>query len=97
MEAESSFRTYITGGPNSNGSFDWGLFQINDNYWCYPESGIGLSNDCNMDCGNLIDDDITDDCNCVRIIYARHGYTAWNGWKAKCDGQELPDLSECDL
>lgn len=46
---ESSFNSSSIGGPNTNGSFDWGLFQINDNYWCNAEFA-GLSNDCNMEC-----------------------------------------------
>lgn len=31
---ESRGNTSAIAGPNQNGSYDYGLFQINDNYWC---------------------------------------------------------------
>lgn len=44
----------------------------------------------------LIDDDLTDDLACVALIYARHGFTAWNAWKAKCQGSlEAWNVDEC--
>lgn len=49
VESESAFNSSSVGGPNSNGSFDWGIFQINDNYWCEAEFE-GLSNDCGIEC-----------------------------------------------
>ncbi|XP_070490137.1 lysozyme c-1-like [Chironomus tepperi] len=80
---ESALNSNVVGGPNTNGSFDWGIFQINDNYWCK----VGyLGNDCNMDCNKLVDEDLTDDIACTKIIFARHGFTAWNAWKSKCQG-----------
>lgn len=46
---ESALNSNVVGGPNTNGSFDWGIFQINDNYWCK----VGyVGNDCNMDCNS---------------------------------------------
>lgn len=47
VQFESSYNSSAIGGPNSNGSFDWGLFQINDGYWCTTE---GVGNDCNINC-----------------------------------------------
>lgn len=47
VKGESAFNSSAIGGPNSNGSSDWGLFQINDNYWCTLE---GAGNDCNVNC-----------------------------------------------
>ncbi|XP_055679751.1 lysozyme-like [Lutzomyia longipalpis] len=91
IQSESSFNSSAIGGPNSNGSFDWGLFQINDNFWC----GVGKpDHDCNINCYDLVDDDLTDDLQCVKKIYARHGFSAWNGWKKWCQGT-LPDYVEC--
>lgn len=34
IQYESSFNSGAVGGPNSNGSRDWGLWQINDKFWC---------------------------------------------------------------
>lgn len=51
VESESSRNTGIVGGPNSDGSYDYGLFQINNRYWCkvgYP------GGDCNIDCNRKI-------------------------------------------
>ncbi|KAI1299249.1 Lysozyme c-1 [Halotydeus destructor] len=82
VEAESSFRTNAL-GKNKNGSKDYGLFQVNDGYWCAPP---GPHNDCKVNCNKLIDDDIHDDVRCIRIIHKRHGFDAWYGWKNKCRG-----------
>nr|WIM01382.1 lysozyme [Limnephilus flavicornis] len=93
VEAESSRNTAVKGGPNSNGSYDWGLYQINDGFWCKP--GV-VAGDCKAKCESFITDDITLASTCAKLIYARHGYKAWYGWTAKCQGA-LPDLSSCGL
>lgn len=46
--AESSLDTSKT-NKNSNGSTDYGLFQINNKYWC-SASGYSSSNDCKVSC-----------------------------------------------
>ncbi|XP_046809402.1 uncharacterized protein LOC111683162 [Lucilia cuprina] len=38
-EHESSYRTGVVGPTNSNGSNDYGIFQINNYYWCQPSNG----------------------------------------------------------
>lgn len=92
VEAESSRDTSAIGPPNSDGSQDFGLFQINNYYWC----GMGApGGDCNVDCYALTDDSIVDDSACAKLIYGRHGFSAWYGWQRECDGQTLPDLSGC--
>lgn len=47
VENESSRNTTAIGGPNKNGSYDYGLFQINSVYWCKT---VGVGNDCNINC-----------------------------------------------
>lgn len=47
VNSESSFNSSAIGGPNTNGSSDWGLFQVNDNFWCTLE---GVGKDCNVNC-----------------------------------------------
>lgn len=44
VDAESSFNTKAKNTQNADGSTDWGIFQINDRYWCNPGPG------CNVDC-----------------------------------------------
>lgn len=97
---ESSWTTSVKGGPNYNGSFDYGLFQINDGYWCYASSPSSAQqyNDCNMQCSNLLNDDISDDAQCASLIYKRHGFSAWYGWQNNCKGKDLSSwTSGCNL
>jgi hypothetical protein len=49
VKHESSYNSRTKGTQNRNRSFDWGIFQINDKYWC----GDGTSDgDCNIDCNS---------------------------------------------
>merc|ERR1712226_1375028 len=94
---ESSWRTNQKGGPNYNGSYDYGIFQINDYYWCYS-SDAPTYNDCNINCSSLLDDNIKDDSTCASMIYKRHGFDAWYGWKDNCKGKDLSSwTSGCNL
>lgn len=49
VQHESSFKTHKKGRQNRNKSYDWGIFQINDKYWCKVGSAGG---DCNIDCNS---------------------------------------------
>ncbi|CAB3238778.1 unnamed protein product [Arctia plantaginis] len=93
IEAESSRNTAIISEPNSKGWRDWGLFQINDEFWCSTTNSPGK--DCNVRCADLITDDITKASNCAKIIFRRHNFNAWYGWINKCRGKSLPDISRC--
>ncbi|XP_072938934.1 lysozyme-like [Epargyreus clarus] len=92
VEHESSRRTHKIGTVNKNGSRDYGLFQINDKYWCSKTSTPGK--DCNLTCNDVITDDITKASTCAKKIYKRHGFRAWYGWINNCQGS-LPDISSC--
>uniref|UniRef100_A0A2M4A1S3 Putative lysozyme n=1 Tax=Anopheles triannulatus TaxID=58253 RepID=A0A2M4A1S3_9DIPT len=91
VQYESSFSSTAT-NKNSNGSTDYGLFQINNKFWC--DSNYG-ANDCNITCKSLINDDITDDIKCALLIHRRHGFNAWYGWLDHCKGKPLPSVAEC--
>ncbi|XP_026471311.1 lysozyme-like [Ctenocephalides felis] len=91
VEAESSRNTAAVGPANSNGSRDYGLFQINNKYWC--SNGVA-GKDCNVKCEDLTTNDITKASKCAKLIYQRHGFTAWYGWQAKCQTTR-PNLSSC--
>ncbi|KAL1434128.1 hypothetical protein MTO96_011779 [Rhipicephalus appendiculatus] len=92
-EHESLFNSSAVGHLNWDGSADHGLFQINDRYWCSPP---GPKNECYLNCSDLEDDDITDDVECVRLIYKRHGFSAWAVWRGLCRGVNYSNyLNEC--
>uniref|UniRef100_A0A182R788 lysozyme n=1 Tax=Anopheles funestus TaxID=62324 RepID=A0A182R788_ANOFN len=91
VQHESAFSTSATNN-NNNGSKDYGIFQINNKFWC--DSSYG-ANDCKIACNSLLNDDITDDINCAKLIFKRHGFTAWYGWKDHCSGKTLPSVASC--
>ncbi|EEC03511.1 hypothetical protein IscW_ISCW017129 [Ixodes scapularis] len=47
--------------------------------------------------GNYLeDDDLTDDIECVRLIYERHGFRAWTVWGSVCRNINYSTyLSDC--
>jgi lysozyme C len=90
---ESSFTTSKT-HKNKNCSVDYGLFQINSKYWCRKGRAGG---DCKIDCNKFLDNDITDDLKCVQLIYKRHGFAAWYGWRNHCNGKVANYLNECGM
>ncbi|KAL0831568.1 hypothetical protein ABMA28_002354 [Loxostege sticticalis] len=92
VENESGRTTNKVGPVNKNGSKDYGLFQINDKYWCTSSGPAGK--DCNVKCSDLLTDDITKASTCAKKIFKRHGFNAWYGWKNHCQGS-LPDISGC--
>ncbi|XP_055529486.1 lysozyme-like [Wyeomyia smithii] len=92
-KAESSLNTAST-NLNTNGSRDYGLFQINNKYWCSTPGHKSVSNYCGVACSALLTDDISAAVTCANRVYAQQGYTAWYGWKAKCKSG-VKDLSSC--
>lgn len=47
VKHESAYNSKAKGPQNKNKSFDWGIFQINDKYWCTVGTPGG---DCHVDC-----------------------------------------------
>ncbi|XP_033157262.1 lysozyme P [Drosophila mauritiana] len=90
---ESSFRTGVVGPANSNGSNDYGIFQINNKYWCKPADGRFSYNECGLSCNALLTDDITNSVRCAQKIQRQQGWTAWSTWKY-CSGS-LPSINSC--
>ncbi|EEC00236.1 putative lysozyme [Ixodes scapularis] len=83
-QAESSLNSRAT-NRNKNGSTDFGIFQINNGYWCSP----GRHNLCKVSCSALQSDNIGPSIKCARQIYRSSGFKAWYGWKNKCRGKNL--------
>lgn len=81
---ESSFNCDAS-NKNTDGSTDYGLFEINSYYWC---SGDPMSkyNECGATCNSLFD--CQKNTNCAYKVYKEQGYTAWYGYqyhKSECD------------
>ncbi|KAM8709435.1 hypothetical protein ACLKA7_016268 [Drosophila subpalustris] len=89
---ESSFRTGITGKKNKNGTNDYGIFQINNKFWCQSESRRS-HNECKISCNDLLTDDIASSVRCARKIQGKQGWKAWSTWKF-CKG-DLPSIDSC--
>lgn len=95
VQAESNFNTKAT-NTNTNKTKDWGIFQINDKYWCKPSDDRFSYNECKLNCEqDLLTDDITKATTCAKKIKGRQGFKAWYGWQNKCQGKPLPSVKEC--
>lgn len=58
-----------------------GIFQFYEGVWCaVGEKGYG----CNIECEKFLDDDLTDDFACAKIVYEQQGFTAWRGLGSIC-------------
>uniref|UniRef100_A0AAR2JFJ0 lysozyme n=1 Tax=Pygocentrus nattereri TaxID=42514 RepID=A0AAR2JFJ0_PYGNA len=66
--AESSFNTRIT-NKNSDGSTDYGIFQINNRWWC---SDGQFPSHC-----ELLTDNISTATQCAKTIVSQQGISAW--------------------
>lgn len=95
VKAESNFNTKAT-NTNTNKTKDWGIFQINDKWWCKSSDGRFSYDECKLNCeDDLLTDDITKATNCAKKIKSRQGFKAWYGWQKKCQGKPLPSIKEC--
>ncbi|XP_002927250.2 lysozyme C, milk isozyme [Ailuropoda melanoleuca] len=95
---ESNFNTQAFNGKNDNGSSDYGIFQLNNKWWC--KNGYRSSaNGCGTTCSKFLDDDIDDDIICAkRVVRDPKGMSAWNAWVDHCQGRDLSKyLASCKL
>ncbi|XP_064415578.1 lysozyme C, milk isozyme-like [Latimeria chalumnae] len=94
---ESGYNTQAI-DHDSNGSTDYGIFQINSYWWCY-DGTPGGKNACNIRCSQLLDNDISDDIACAkRVVRDPLHMKAWYGWRYHCEGRNLDGwVVGCDL
>ncbi|XP_039954297.1 lysozyme P-like [Bactrocera tryoni] len=93
---ESNYNTAELGPPNPDGSRDWGIFHINDRYWCDPGDGRPSANTCQVSCQSLNTDDIAAAVTCARQIIRTQGFAAWNTWNNNCGGgANVPSIDDC--
>nr|AIZ00421.1 lysozyme [Anguilla japonica] len=85
---ESSYNTAAT-NRNTDGSTDYGIFQINSRWWC--NNGVTPSkNGCNISCSSLLSSDISTAITCAkRVVRDPNGIRAWVAWRAHCEGQDV--------
>uniref|UniRef100_A0A2K5YV91 Alpha-lactalbumin n=1 Tax=Mandrillus leucophaeus TaxID=9568 RepID=A0A2K5YV91_MANLE len=68
----------------SNGSTEYGLFQISNKLWCKSSQVPQSRNICDISCDKFLDDDITDDIMCAKKILDIKGIDYWLAHKALC-------------
>ncbi|XP_054859885.1 lysozyme C, milk isozyme-like [Eublepharis macularius] len=86
---ESNFNSRAVGRPNSDGSRDYGIFQINSRWWCSNGQGR-TANACHTSCSNFVNDDISDDIECAkRVVRDPNRMGAWVAWRKHCKGRNL--------
>ncbi|XP_072570889.1 lysozyme C-like [Paramormyrops kingsleyae] len=74
---------------NSDGSTDYGIFQINSRWWCNNHK-TPTSNGCGIDCSALQSDNIDVAIQCAkRVARDPNGISAWVAWRNKCKGKDL--------
>ncbi|KFM64933.1 Lysozyme, partial [Stegodyphus mimosarum] len=89
----SGFNTQALHGTYSDGSDDFGIFQINDKY-C--KKGAKIT--CGVNCTDLVSDDIVPSAKCATEIYKREGFSHWPAWKNNCrDKSPTWYIQKCEL
>uniref|UniRef100_A0A0E9X846 lysozyme n=1 Tax=Anguilla anguilla TaxID=7936 RepID=A0A0E9X846_ANGAN len=85
---ESDYNTAVT-NRNTDGSTDYGIFQINSRWWC--NNGVTpTSNGCNIPCSRLLSSDISAAITCAkRVVRDPNGIGAWVAWRNRCRGKDL--------
>ncbi|KAM6233088.1 LOW QUALITY PROTEIN: lysozyme C-like [Spheniscus humboldti] len=76
VKHESSYNTKVF---HDNGvSRDYGIFQINSQYWCEDGKTHGSKNVCHISCSKFQDDNIEDDIRCAKkIAQGANGLSCW--------------------
>lgn len=82
---ESAFNTGKLKSTKTDGAF-YGMFQIHDGKWCRRDDSTEYDNECNLDCGKLLDGDLTDDIECVKKINDDETFRAWRTYDLFCSG-----------
>lgn len=77
-----------TNATEVRGDFSFfGLYRIGSEWWCKKEK---LGGACKIKCSSLLNDDISDDVACARIIIRDQGLVSWgkNDQNCKSDYEE---------
>uniref|UniRef100_A0A3Q3Q148 lysozyme n=1 Tax=Monopterus albus TaxID=43700 RepID=A0A3Q3Q148_MONAL len=92
---ESKYNTETT-HHNSDGSTDYGIFQINSRWWC-TDGRTSSANGCNIRCSELLTDNVGLAINCAkRVVRDPNGIRAWVAWRDHCAGHDLSSyVADC--
>ncbi|XP_034753054.1 lysozyme C-like [Etheostoma cragini] len=96
---ESSYSTAAK-NPNTDGSTDYGIFQINSRWWCNDgRTPSPTKNACNINCSELLTNSVGVAINCAkRVVRDPNGIRAWVGWRVHCQNRDLSSyLAGCGL
>ncbi|XP_073822410.1 inactive lysozyme 1A-like [Musca autumnalis] len=91
-EHESNYRLHIVGPKNRDGTQDYGVFQINNRWWCKDVSGRKTANGCKIGCNELLDN-LDKSVKCALTVKKEQGWSAWTTLKF-CEGK-LPSVDSC--
>ncbi|XP_045166373.1 lysozyme-like [Mercenaria mercenaria] len=107
VDKESSYKynaEHTNYKDGSVDSIDYGIFQLNDKYWCSDSGGYSgkicwrlNTYGCDDKCKTFKDSDISNDAYCAVRVKKCKGFEEWVGWRNKCKGKDLSsyDFSEC--
>ncbi|XP_034363561.1 lysozyme-like protein 6 isoform X1 [Arvicanthis niloticus] len=74
---------------NVDGSFDYGIFQINSRYWCNDYQSHS-ENFCRTDCQELLNPNLISSIHCAKkIVSGSGGMKNWVEWRLHCLGRPL--------
>ncbi|KAG5678469.1 hypothetical protein PVAND_008139 [Polypedilum vanderplanki] len=93
-EKQSNFNTQAVG----EGQY-FGMYQMSSEFWC---DNYSIGKACNMHCRSLLDDDLSDDIKCMKIIIDEHQRISGNGFNAWPSGRQCQSLgtnyiAECSI
>lgn len=103
VKHESNFNTAAVKFINADNSGDYGLFQINDNFWCSKNDSAVDASGCQMSCDKLLDEDLADDVACARRVFygiatlLGDGYRAWPAYLRYCYASSRSYVNECGI
>ncbi|XP_010640406.1 lysozyme-like protein 6 [Fukomys damarensis] len=73
----------------ADGSFDYGIFQINSHYWCNDYQSHS-ENFCHVDCEDILNPNLLSAISCAKMIVSGSGgMKNWIEWRLHCAGQPL--------
>lgn len=91
IQHESGFNDQSVSPISHNGSQDFGLFRVNNQWWC--QGHIQSHNTCGIACTALLGN-LAASWRCAQLIYQEQGFKAWNGWVQHCSGT-APSVANC--
>uniref|UniRef100_A0A1I8MC29 Lysozyme n=1 Tax=Musca domestica TaxID=7370 RepID=A0A1I8MC29_MUSDO len=91
-DRESNYRLHVVGPKNRDGTQDYGVFQINNRWWCKDASGRKTANGCKIACNDLLDN-LDNSIKCALTVKKEQGWKAWSTLKF-CEGK-LPSVNSC--